>query len=81
MKRFYTFCILTLMSFNLFAFDVEHATNAYLNLVETLSQASNTNNGKSLRSTSRLILEAYVVSGSAGLIQASKETINGSIYF
>ncbi len=61
---------------NVFALDIDKATNAYFSLQSELNQLSVEDNRRSI---SAIILEGYVVSGTSGLILASKEIIYNTI--
>ena len=69
---------IVLFSSSLFALDMEKATNAYFSFQEELSHASMAEK-KRTRSTSQIIMEAYVVSGTLGLISVSKDNIAGPL--
>jgi len=80
MKRLALILLMVFISFNAFALSEEEANNAisaYNSLQQQLNQAAATTNNK--RSTTSVILEGWVASGSKGLVFASQDFIAGPI--
>lgn len=63
---------------NAWALDVEHATKTWNSLLEELNDASGDHN-RNARSKYSIVVEGQVISGSDGLIFASREYVNGPL--
>lgn len=63
---------------NAWALDAEHATKTWNSLIEDLNAVSGDNH-RGARSKYNVLLDAYVVSGSDGLVFASRQNIPGPV--